>query len=314
MRLIGVELRRAFARRLTKLLIVVSIAGIVAAGIAVYFHSNRATAEISPAAPKIEDFKNGAFQDCVNGGPLDFPTPPTALPPVGSAQRAGVCRDLVDQLQFNQAVDKRFHVTQLADVLQHVSAFAAIIAWLLGSSLIGAEWRTGSMATLLTWEPRRIRVTMAKAFAAVVAAFLIVMLLQGLLVGALYPAARFRGSTAGATHEFWRSLSYLGLRSGGLAAGAALIAFAVASLGRSTAAALGAGFGYLALVEGALLGALVPSSRPWLIVRNAVVFITDRRAFDVPGRSPEQAGLLLLGYALGFLLIAALVNQQRDVN
>jgi len=41
MRLIGVELRRAFARRLTKLLIVVSIAGIVAAGIAVYFHSNR---------------------------------------------------------------------------------------------------------------------------------------------------------------------------------------------------------------------------------------------------------------------------------
>src|SRR5207244_7599036 len=109
----------------------VSIAGIVAAGIAVYFHSNRTTAEISPAAPKIEDVKNRAFQDCVNGGPLDFPTPPTALPPVGSAQRAGVCRDLVDQLQFNQAVDKRFHVTQLADVLQHVSAFAAIIAWLL---------------------------------------------------------------------------------------------------------------------------------------------------------------------------------------
>ena len=154
-----------------------------------YFHSNRATAEISPAAPKIEDFKNGAFQDCVNGGPLDFPTPPTALPPVGSAQRAGACRDLVDQLQFNQAVDKRFHVTQLADVLQHVSAFAAIIAWLLGSSLIGAEWRTGSMATLLTWEPRRIRVTMAKAFAAVVAAFIIVMLRshaqQGLFASAL---------------------------------------------------------------------------------------------------------------------------------
>ena len=175
MRLVGVELRRAFARRLTKLVIVVSIAGIVAAGLAVYFHSNRTTAEISPAAPKIEDVKNRAIQDCVNGGSLDFPTPPTALPPVGSAQRAGACQNLVDQLQFNQAVDKRFHVTQLADVLQHVSAFAAIIAWLLGSSLVGAEWRSGSMATLLTWEPRRIRVTMAKAFAAVVAAFLIVM-------------------------------------------------------------------------------------------------------------------------------------------
>jgi ABC-type transport system involved in multi-copper enzyme maturation permease subunit len=313
-RLIGIELRRAFARRLTKLVILVAVAGIIAAGLAVYFHSSRTESHVGPSGPKVQSFKEEAVSQCVNGGPLPFPSPEETLPAVGTGERTAVCQKLVDQLEFGGIVDNRFHVIQLADVLQHVSAFAAIIAWLLGATLIGAEWRTGSMATLLTWESRRTRVMVAKAFAAVLVSFVIVMVLQGLLVGALYPAARFRGSTAGATHAFWRSLGYLGLRSGGLAAGAALIAFAVSSLGRSTAAALGAGFGYLALVEGALLGALVPKSRPWLIVRNAVVFITDQRNVDVPGRSPEQAGLLLLGYAVALFLIATMVMRQRDVN
>ena len=292
----------------------VAVAGIIAAGIAVFFHSNRTTGEISPDQGKIQEFKARAIEDCINGGPLAFPSPPTPLPSVGSAQRAGECQNLVDQLEFAQAIDHRFRILQLADVLQHVSAFAAIIAWVLGASLIGAEWRTGSMTTLLTWEPRRVRVMLAKAFAATLAAFLIVMVLQGLLVGALYPAARFRGSTLGATGHFWRSLSYLALRSGALSAAAALLAFSVASIGRNTAAALGGGFAYLALVEGALLGALVRASRPWLVVRNAVIFITGQPFADVPNRTLTQAGLIVLAYAGGFFLLALGVMRARDVS
>jgi ABC-2 type transport system permease protein len=313
-RLVGVELRRAFARRLTRIVFLVAVAGIIAAGLAVYFHSNRTTGEVSPDQGTIQQFKTRVVQDCINGGPLAFPSPPMPLPSVGSAQRAGACQDLADQLEFGQPVDHRFRLVQLPDVLRHVSAFAAILAWLIGASLVGAEWRTGSMTTLLTWESRRLRVMLAKAFAAVLVSFVIVMILQGLLVGALYPAARFRGSTVGAAGHFWRSLTYLGLRSGALSAAAALLAFAVASIGRTTAAALGAVFAYLALVEGALLGALVPASRPWLLVRNAIVFITGQQFQDVPGRTQSQAGLIILGYAGAFFLISMLVMRERDVN
>jgi hypothetical protein len=153
----------------------------------------------------------------------------------------------------------------------------------------------------------------AKGIAAVFVSFLIVMILQALLIGALLPAGYLRGSTAGISTEFWKQLSYSGLRSGGLAAAAALTGFALGSLGRNTAAGLGVGFFYLAVVEGAVVGNFVPKARPWLIVRNAVVFIVNHRLDVIPHRTPEQAGLLILGYAVGLFLISLVVMRARDV-
>ena len=317
MRLLGVELRRAFARRLTKLLLILSIAGIIAAGLSVFFTSKRATIHIAPNGAKVAAFVDA----CTRGDPLPIESTPS-LPSVGSSARASACQTLVDQVT-GDTIDKRFYLTNLLDILKHVSAFAAIIAWLIGASLIGAEWRSGSFATLLTWEPRRFRVMVAKAIAAVVVSFIIVIVLQALLVGALYPSALYHGSTSvklgefihvPTTAEFWRSLSYLGLRSGALAAGAALTGFALGAIGRNTAASLGTGFFYIAIVEGAIIGNFVAKARPWLLVRNAIVFINNTRIDAVPNRTPLQAGLITFGYAVALFLIATLLTRARDVN
>src|SRR5438445_6494378 len=155
------------------------------------------------------------------------------------------------------------------------------------------------MATLRSWEPRRVRVMIAKLIAAVFVTFVIVMVLQALLVGALYPAAAYRGTTAGTSAGFWRLFSYVGLRSGALAALAAVLGFSTGALGRNTAAGLGAGFVYIAVVEGGLLGGLIPGIRQWLIIGNAIVFVNNERNPEIHGRSPTQAALLLLGYAVG---------------
>src|SRR6266568_420469 len=144
--------------------------------------------------------------------------PGASLPPLGTPERQTFCEKLVGQEQLGGFEDKRFHLTDITDIFKHLSVWFAIIGWLLGASYIGAEWRTGMMATLLTWEPRRVRVMVAKVIAAVFVTFVVVMVLQALLVGALYPAAAYRGSTAGTSAAFWRSFSYVGLRSGGLAA------------------------------------------------------------------------------------------------
>ena len=313
MRLLGIEIRRALARRVTKGVILLGIAGIIAAGASVYFTSKRTFEHVGPPPEKIAEFKRRAVQDCVNGGQFPGPVPVASLPPVGSAERLNVCKNAADQIDFGGVNDKRFHLTQLADILQHVSAFAAILAWLLGASLIGAEWRTGSMTTILTWEPRRTRVMIAKAIAAVFVSFIVVMILQALLVGSLFPAAYLRGSTAGTTMAFWRAISYTGLRSGALAAGAALLGFALGSLGRNTAAGLGVGFFYLAVVEGAVVGNFVPKARPWLLVRNAVVFIVNHRLEIIPNRTPLQAAMIVFGYAFAIFVISVGVTRARDV-
>jgi hypothetical protein len=308
MRLLGVELRRAFARRLTKAVFILCLAGIIAAGLSVFFTSKRETIRILPSGPKIAAFVDA----CTRGEPLPVDVQPV-LPAVGSNERAAACQQFVDQIA-GETIDKRFHIVQLMDIIKHVSAMGAIVAWLLGASLIGAEWRSGSFATLLTWEPRRVRVMVAKVIAAVLVSFAIVMVLEGLLVGALFPAAVYHGSTAGANAHFWHQFTYLGLRSGALAAAAALAGFAIGAIGRNTAASLGVGFFYIAVVEGAIVGNFIPKARPWLLVRNAIVFINNTRVFEIPHRTPLQAGLITFGYAVALFLIATLVTRARDVN
>lgn len=314
MRLLGIEIRRAFARRLTKIVVMVALAGIIAAGVTVFFKSHRATVFVGPSAAQQQEIRNQQIGDCMRGTIEGIPvTPQTSVPPIGTAERQNFCEKIVGQQQFGGFEDKRFHLTDLPDIFKHLSVWFAIIGWLLGASYIGAEWRTGMMGTLLTWEPRRVRVMVTKVIAAVFVTFVIVMMLQALLVGALYPAAAYRGSTAGTTEAFWRSFSYVGLRSGALAVLAAILGFAAGALGRNTAAGLGTGFVYLAVIEGGLLGGLIPSIRPWLIVGNAIVFVNNERNPDIKGRSPTQAALLLLGYAVGLWLIATFFTKKRDV-
>jgi hypothetical protein len=292
------------------------LGGIIAAGLTVFFKSSRTEAFVGPSAQQQQQLRNEQIQECMRGGFVPGggqPAPAESLPPIGTPERQSFCEKAASQLQFGGVEDKRFHLTQIADVFKHLSVWFAIIAWLLAASYIGAEWRTGMMATLFTWEPRRVRVMVAKAMAAILVTFVIVMVLQALLVGALYPAAAYRGTTAGTNQAFWRSFSYIGLRSGGLAAMAAILGFAAGALGRNTAAGLGTGFVYLAVIEGGLLGGLIPSVRPWLIVGNAIVFINNERNPDIRGRSPTQAALLILGYAVGLWLISTLVTKKRDV-
>ena len=40
--------------------------------------------------------------------------------------------------------------------------FLVVGALFAGASVAGAEWRAGSMTTLLTWEPRRVRVIVGR--------------------------------------------------------------------------------------------------------------------------------------------------------
>jgi hypothetical protein len=212
------------------------------------------------------------------------------------------------------AQDPRYHYVQTRDAVIGTNILFILLLGLIGASMIGAEWHAGTVTTLLTWEPRRIRVLLAKTVAVALFAFLASVALQALLALALLPAGELRGTMAGAGTHWVRDLTGIVLRGGVLAALAAVGGLAVASIARNTAFAIGAAFAWLAVIE-PILHVLRPTWEPWMLSRNAARFLAGPVA-NVPlaTRSTLVAGLAVAGYAGALLVVAIGAFRVRDVS
>ncbi len=207
-----------------------------------------------------------------------------------------------------------FHFTDMKEALVGVSPLLAIVGLILGASFVGAEWQAGTFTTLLTWEPRRVRVLAAKAVAALVGVMLTVVVLQILLLLIMLPVAAIKGSTDGIDAQWLREAAETMGRvafAGGLCA---IIAFAIATIGRTTAAALGVAFAYFAIVESLLRG-FKPHWQPWFVGDNLITLIVaDPVQASPTGHTAAEAGVVVALYA-GLLFAAALAFfRQRDIS
>lgn len=210
--------------------------------------------------------------------------------------------------------DGRPRLADLADILKGTSFILVAIGLSVGASSVGADWQQGTMATLLTWEPRRVRVFVVRLLViALVVAALTVALLTLLSLG-LALIASARGSTLGTEGPWLRGVAGTIVRIALVSSLTAVLGAAIAGIGRHTAAALGAVFVYLAVVESLLRG-LVPRWIPNMLSTGMVIVI-DGRAQD-PGTgeivSVEHALVTLLVY-VGVLAAAAIgMFRARDV-
>lgn len=218
-----------------------------------------------------------------------------------------LCRDEI------YGSDPRFRYSDMPWILGSMGMPLMMLGWLLGASFIGAEWKDRTITTTLTWERRRIRVLAAKAIALSLVVSAWVLLLQGVFIGAMYPAGAFEGSMAGVDGQWWLDIGLLALRVGGLAVMAGLLGFSLAAIGRNTAAALGIGFVYLAVIEGMIRG-FKPSWAGWLIGDNsALVLFGDLEGAPL-GHSESAAALLLTAYVAAIFALATVFFRRRDVS
>jgi ABC-type transport system involved in multi-copper enzyme maturation permease subunit len=205
-----------------------------------------------------------------------------------------------------------YSVDDMKGTIQGTTVPLVLACWLLGSSFVGAEWRAGTMTTLLTWEPRRWRVILAKTVAAAIGGAVFYFVMQCALAGMLLPGALKHGSST--VDAAWlHALGGIIGRGAALAAMAAVVGLAIGSIGRNTAFGLGVGFVYIAILEGGLLGNFFPGMRRWLLVGNSIIFVSGRHDVEVAGRSVLGAGLVLAVYAAGAFLVAAAVFRNSDV-
>ncbi len=300
-RLLGSELRRFLARRLVRWLVVLAVLGIAIAGVVVAATHQRLSA--AEEQQQIIAHRQAQLRACLDGqfGP----------PPHGETMQE-FCRSVAGHLEFFFP-DPRFHLESLPNVFRGTEAAVVVLAFLLAASFVGLEWHAGTMAVLLTWEPRRWRVFGAKTAAALSIAFVGTILLLVALGLALLPAALLRGTTDGVDAAWVRETGGVLLRAGLLSAVGAAAGYAVASAARNTAAALGVGFGYMVVVE-SLLGALRPAWREWMVVPNSVVLLVGNDSVTDLHRTAVEAGILLSAYAAVALVAAGVVFAQRDVS
>lgn len=209
---------------------------------------------------------------------------------------------------------QEYDLVGLPDVLMGTSLVLVSVAWVLGASAIGADWHAGHVTTILTWEPRRERVMLAKIVASLTSVFVVSLTIQALLGAALAVATAGAGSTTGADAAWLAESAGVALRVALLSTIFAGFGFGLASAGRNTAVALGVGFGYLVIVENLVRG-LRPQWTPWLLTDNAGLFIVDSPIdFPMLGRSTVGAGLYLAAVGAVLLLAASGLFRTRDVN
>lgn len=167
----------------------------------------------------------------------------------------------------------------------------AALVFLIGATFIGAEWSSKSLVALLFWEPRRPRVMGTKLAVLVGATAVIAALAQLAWLGAAKGLASARG-TSTVPNGFYGDLAQQAGRSVLIAVIVALLGFGFANAIRNTAAALGVGFVYFAVVEN-IIRAVKPRWSEWLITDNAAAFLQrDRYSIIVNEKHINDRGVL----------------------
>ena len=211
--------------------------------------------------------ENSVFHEqCLESEVPDGATPEAFCGPPPSAESFGGVEAFIDKRPFVLGEDGLSGATAVA-------AATAAVAFLVGATWIGAEWSSRSIVALLFWEPRRVRVMGAKLAVLAATTALLAVAAQAVWAVAARVLAATRGGTA-APPGFWGDLAGSAGRAVLLAVLVGMLGFAFANLVRNTAAALGVGFVYFAIVENVVRG-VRPAWQEWLLSTNAAALVQD---------------------------------------
>lgn len=199
------------------------------------------------------------------------------------------------------------------DLLGTAAIFLVVGAAICGASVAGAEWRAGTMTTMLTWMPSRVRLHGARTLSAALLAFVISLLLQMVYLACAVPAVVANGTTSGTDASWWTALLLAMLRISLITSLVAVLAVSIATIGRNTSAALVA-LGAWALVIERLVAGFWPRLGRFMIAENVATVVPWAQLTDVDFERPPIVALLaLLLYLAAAVAAATALFARRDV-
>lgn len=210
-------------------------------------------------------------------------------------------------------------VTGLPAGIGSATVLLTAAGFVLGATLIGADYASRALTTLFSWEPRRFRVLAARAAACAVVAACATLVALALLCVVLLPAALAHGRGGAPTGGWYVSMIGLAFRCALLAAAASAMGVSCAAIGRSTPAALAIIAVYWIAVERTAIG-IGPWLSRWLFLALARSWVAAD--FSPNGASPGgrgaghgllTSGLLLLAVVLALHALATWMLSRRDI-
>ncbi|MEA2591147.1 MAG: hypothetical protein QOD62_978 [Actinomycetota bacterium] len=307
-RLFGAEVRRLIARRMFRYLLLVGLAVLVFLGVLQAIHSSRdipaaqarARRQAQADAARFSVAPPEAVARCKTGLPAG--APPDACTFHGPT---------ADELYQQIYQDPRYSFAQHApNVVVGLVVAVSLLGFVIGTSFIGAEWASGTMASLLTWEPRRIRVLLAKLAAPIVVLVVVGAVAVALGLAGSWLIAAIRGTTADTTSHAVNLMIARGARGLlliGLLTGAGC---AIAGFTRHTVAAVVATVAYLVIVEN-ILRHLEPGWERWFLTSNAAAVLTGKFRLFLPPTGGFGSATLQRSFVLhasrGLIYLTALL-------
>ena len=299
MNLVRSELLRVWSRRMVRVLAILAVVGI-AIGVTI-----GAIQSSKPDVAAAQRLYESELAHCLAGDLF----PPDQIPP--GATLPSFCADNIRPENYQ---NDSIRLSELPDFLKATAFILIVLGLVIGASSVGADWQVGTMAALLTWEPRRVRVMVVRIAVVVASVFALAMALQTVLSLALWAAASLRGSTVGTGSAWFAEVAETALRIAGASALGAWLGVTLATIGRNTAAALGVAFGYLAIVESLLRG-FIPKISGSLLSTNLVVFVDGKAGRSETGSPIEIGGasITIAIYAAILFVVALALFRTRDV-
>ena len=333
-RLTGVELTRLRWRRAVQFLVVLAlIVPVLVFAITAWNTRPYSGAEQARFQAQLErdtqsrDTQN-SLDECLND-PDSYGVPP-------GADVQATCEDYIlpraDWYGVRQPLDLAHERESGSGTV--VIALLTVLLVLAGTTFAGHDWATGSMSNQLLFEPRRVRVWLAKGLVVTLASAAVAAVVLAAYWTGLWVLAGARGLDPSG-HSVWEGYQQ-GIRGTVLAALCALGAYAVTMLFRSTVVTLGVLFGLSILTPIVMALIAFPNNERWMRQTNIVAVILDGTVYygdpvctsttDNLGNEIQECGnsaeheLSLAGgsaYLLGLLVVAAvpsvLTFRRRDV-
>jgi ABC-type transport system involved in multi-copper enzyme maturation permease subunit len=189
-------------------------------------------------------------------------------------------------------------------VLEGTASLLGMMTAVLGASLVGADWSSGTMGTLLTWEAGRGRILAARAAVIATVVLGLAIGMQVLFASAWWLATVARGTTL-ASEGWLGEVAETIARVSLMGAVLALITAGLATIARSTAG------GMIGLLVAVVLvdwfaRALWPEVAAVGLIQNATVFVSEMPAF-IYDNAGSQVAMVTAGGALVALTVWVVV-------
>lgn len=321
MRLLVVEVRRLLARRFFRVGMIVTLLGI-AAMIALTAQDSyrpsdaewaRARTSAAQETPRVLAERQACYTAKANGTSSEgeFPADCAMI----STPRA---EDFLDARPF-------VFTREILAVQTGMTVLSVLAAFLIGATAIGAEWNHGTLGALLLWEPRRVRVFLAKLAAVLGVTTVTTALAYAAGIGGAWAVARGFGIMGDVTSAEVQAIGLVAARGLALTIAAAACSFAIALTAKRTAAALGVLFAYIAVGEVGVRW-FSDSSEGWLVSSQLIAWMQKRYEYYVTDCTAgvgcklghhtiglTQAGVYLAILTVVSLAAAATIFRRREV-